>query len=124
MNKERYDRDYANEVGERLQSIQDSLGYSNTKMAEDFEVTIETYRKYKNGEACLTFDRTKKFYDKTPIDIWYLFNGKRSDPHNFTVMLSSCEPRDKDRFLAQIFEYMKQLTSIKNKKVGNKRVDK
>lgn len=115
MGDERYDRDYAIGVGNRLESIQNNLGFTNKKMAENFGVSVETYRKYRRGETCLSFDRVKRFYDKTPIDLLFLFNGETDNKENFTVMLSTCSQRRKEELIAQVLEYVKQLTSLSNR---------
>lgn len=120
MSDERnYNHEYAIAVGSRLESIQHNLGFTNKKMADNFGVSEETYRKYRRGDTCLSFDRVKKFYDKTPIDVLYLFNGESDNSENFTVMLSSISIKRKDEFIAQVMEYIKQLTSLSNRTKGD-----
>ncbi len=100
-------------IGQRLEEIRKNLGYSQKKMAEELDVTVQQYQKYIKGENSLTSDRILYLYRRTPIDVRYLISGeKEDDSKTFTFVLSTYGGRNRQRFLDSMWTYLQKITNM------------
>lgn len=100
--KERYE-----DIGKRLISIRETLGYSIKDMAENLGLNYETYRSYERGISNIPLKVLKALREKFHVNLNYLISGDGS-----TLSLRSYFPIGRSYFIGKNLKKLREMLSL------------
>lgn len=97
------------EVGLRLETIQNNLGYTQEQMAEMMDVSKEQYRKYLKGISEIPSHKLTILLEQQDFDVKYLLTGKSAEEEKtFSEHLSTMSKEGRTQYIRDIIDYMEQ----------------
>ena len=97
------------EVGLRLETIQNNLGYTQEQMAEMMDVSKEQYRKYLKGISEIPSHKLTILLEQQDFDVKYLLTGKSAEEEKtFIEHLSTMSKEGRTQYIRDIIDYMEQ----------------
>ena len=93
-------------MGERLEEIQNNLGYTQEDMAEMMDVSKEQYRKYCKGKSEIPSHKLTVLHSKIDFDIKYVVTGKKGSESTSIEILSSMSEEKRAKYLKDIMDFL------------------
>lgn len=97
------------QVGKRLQSARENMGYTQETFAEVLDVDAAHYRKLEKGKYGLSPEKMLILYHHYKIDPTYLITGEKNRTFDVELFLANCDREERNRFLERMLAYMGQL---------------
>lgn len=102
------------QIGNRLQQVRESGGYSQDKFAEALNITVEHYRKLENGTYGMQSDKFSILYHRFGIDPGYLITGEARQKKTIDQILVNCGTEERNKVIRQIMEYTLKILEDNN----------
>ena len=96
------------EVGSRLETIQNNLGYTQDQMAEMMDVSKEQYRKYLRGNSEIPLHKLSMLLEQQDFDVKYLLTGEREEEKTFSEHLSPMSKEGRTKYIRDIINYIEK----------------
>lgn len=108
------------QMGERLRSSRENLGYDRDDFAKALGITKDHYRKIENGKIRLNTDKIVILHKLYKIDINYLLTGKQSnflykgkEYGSLDELWNASDDETKLELCKEVMEYQKKVAQRK-----------
>lgn len=97
------------QIGRRLRTARENIGYTQEQFAEALDVGVEHYRKIESGIYGLQPAKMLILYKNYKIESTYLIAGDMNQTFDIELYLANCSKEERNVFLDRILSYMKKL---------------
>lgn len=97
------------QIGRRLRTARENIGYTQEQFAEALDVGVEHYRKIESGIYGLQPSKMLILYENYKIESTYLITGDKNQTFDIELYLANCSKEERNLFLDRMLAYMKKL---------------
>lgn len=97
------------EMGARLQSARENLGYTQENFAEILSISTEHYKRLEAGSSGVIPEKMKVLYEKVNIDPTYLITGEKKEDFDIDSFLASCSKEERNLLLKRLLAYVERV---------------
>ena len=93
------------QIGNRIREIRESIGYTQTNMADELEISLSAYKKIESGIMTVTVQILKIFKEKYCISSDFILFGKVGSINNIDMVIQDMTDEEREDIYNELLDY-------------------